>query len=143
MTRKRTGLSGVVPAEWPRPTGWARPERLELGVDSLPGVAATRRSAGRVSHAVFGRAVVVRDARGDPRSHDAALAGTRASFTTAAAEWLRCVEHDRRRKATTVRGYRILLDVHVLPEFGEQLLTDITTEQIERWVWGIDCGPHG
>jgi ATP-dependent DNA helicase RecG len=40
MTRKRTGLSGVVPDEWARPLGWARPDRLELGVDSLPGVAA-------------------------------------------------------------------------------------------------------
>jgi ATP-dependent DNA helicase RecG len=41
MTRRRTGLSGVVPdGEWPRPAGWARPERLERGVDSLPGVAA-------------------------------------------------------------------------------------------------------
>src|SRR3954447_13230897 len=67
------------------------------------------------------------------------MAGTRASFTAAAEEWLRYVEHDRHRKATTVRGYRILLDVHVAPEFGEQLLTDITSEQIERWVWGIDC----
>jgi integrase len=67
------------------------------------------------------------------------MAGTRASFTAAADEWLRYIEHDRRRKATTVRGYRILLEVHVLPEFGEQLLTDITTEQIERWAWGIDC----
>ena len=67
------------------------------------------------------------------------MAGTRASFTAAADEWLRYVEHDRGRKATTVRGYRILLQVHVLLEFGEQLLTDITTEQIERWVWRIDC----
>src|SRR6476646_8959673 len=42
MTRRRTGLSGVVlDGEWPRPTGWARPERLDDGVDSLPGVAAT------------------------------------------------------------------------------------------------------
>src|SRR5438046_10282358 len=41
MTRSDAGLSGVVPGgEWPRPTGWARPHRLELGVDSLPGVAA-------------------------------------------------------------------------------------------------------
>ncbi len=67
------------------------------------------------------------------------MAGTRASFTAAAQEWLRYVEHDRRRKATTVRGYRILLQVHLLPQFGEQVLTDITTEQIERWVWSIDC----
>src|SRR6478672_5967853 len=41
MTRRRTGLHGVVPDEWPRPAGWARPEALQLGVDSLPGVAAT------------------------------------------------------------------------------------------------------
>jgi ATP-dependent DNA helicase RecG len=40
MTRKRTGLSGVVPDEWPRPAGWARPEQLQRGVDALPGVAA-------------------------------------------------------------------------------------------------------
>src|SRR5438067_2427988 len=41
MTRRDTGLSGAVPdGEWPRPTAWARPHRLELGVDSLPGVAA-------------------------------------------------------------------------------------------------------
>ena len=67
------------------------------------------------------------------------LAGTRAWFRAAAAEWLRYVEHDRSRKATTVRGYRWLLEVHILPEFGEQSLTDITTEQIERWAWSIDC----
>lgn len=67
------------------------------------------------------------------------MAGTRASFRAAANEWLRYVEHDRGRKQTTIRGYRTLLEVHVLPEFGEQLLTDITTEQIERWAWGIDC----
>jgi ATP-dependent DNA helicase RecG len=35
------GLPGVVQDEdWPRPTGWARPGRLEEGVDSLPGVGA-------------------------------------------------------------------------------------------------------
>jgi ATP-dependent DNA helicase RecG len=41
MTRRRAGLSGVVPgSDWPRPAGWARPERLGQGVDSLPGVGA-------------------------------------------------------------------------------------------------------
>src|SRR5690349_21556606 len=39
MTRSRTGLTGMVPDEgWPRPAGWARPERLGLGLESLPGV---------------------------------------------------------------------------------------------------------
>jgi ATP-dependent DNA helicase RecG len=32
------GFSGVVQDEWPRPRAWARPERLDLGVDTLPGV---------------------------------------------------------------------------------------------------------
>jgi hypothetical protein len=41
----------------------------------------------------------------------------------------------------TLRGYQTLLRTHVLPEFGAQLLTDTTTEHIERWVWGIDCSP--
>src|SRR4051812_31997425 len=39
MTRMRTGFSGVDRLEeWRRPRGWARPERLVLGVDTLPGV---------------------------------------------------------------------------------------------------------
>src|SRR6185437_15808229 len=39
MTRKRTGLTGMVrDEEWPRPAGWARPDRLGLGLESLPGV---------------------------------------------------------------------------------------------------------
>jgi integrase len=54
-------------------------------------------------------------------------------------EWLRHVEHDRGRKPTTIRGYQTLLRTHVLPEFGRTLLTDISTEHIERWVWDIDC----
>lgn len=65
------------------------------------------------------------------------MAGTPARFETAAAEWLRFVEHDRRRKPTTVRGYRILLQTHLLPQFAGLLLTEITTEQIERWVGGL------
>ncbi|PTL59936.1 tyrosine-type recombinase/integrase [Paraconexibacter algicola] len=66
------------------------------------------------------------------------LAGTPARFETAAAEWLRHIEHDRRRKPTTIRGYRMALDTHLLPRFGGLLLTEITTEEIERWVAGLD-----
>jgi ATP-dependent DNA helicase RecG len=46
MTPRLTGLSAAVQdGDWPRPAGWARPERLERGVESLPGVASalTRR----------------------------------------------------------------------------------------------------
>src|SRR5215217_7007084 len=39
MTRMHTGFTGVVQeAQWSRPHAWARPERLELAVDTLPGV---------------------------------------------------------------------------------------------------------
>src|SRR5215217_6945276 len=39
MTRMHTGFTGVVhEPPWPRPHAWARPERLELGIDTLPGV---------------------------------------------------------------------------------------------------------
>jgi hypothetical protein len=67
------------------------------------------------------------------------VAGTRLAFDTAAAEWLRHVEHDRGRKPTTIRGYQSLLRTHLLPELGRLPLTDITAEHIERWVWNIDC----
>jgi ATP-dependent DNA helicase RecG len=41
-TRRHTGFSGVVPdGVWPRPASWARPDRLELGLETLPGVGST------------------------------------------------------------------------------------------------------
>src|SRR5581483_8297588 len=38
MTRTETGFAGVVLDRWHRPRGWARPESLALGVETLPGV---------------------------------------------------------------------------------------------------------
>jgi len=39
MTRAHAGFAGVVRSEWPRPRGWAPPQRLdELDVQTLPGV---------------------------------------------------------------------------------------------------------
>jgi ATP-dependent DNA helicase RecG len=35
-----TGFTGVVQDDWPRPRAWARPERLDAGIDTLPGVGA-------------------------------------------------------------------------------------------------------
>jgi ATP-dependent DNA helicase RecG len=41
MTRGHTGFTGVVQHDWPRPRGWAGPERLDtLGIDTLAGVGA-------------------------------------------------------------------------------------------------------
>src|SRR5438270_408204 len=42
MTRMHPGFTGVVQHDWPRPRGWAPPQRLDsLDVSSLPGVGAT------------------------------------------------------------------------------------------------------
>src|SRR3954468_2806681 len=42
MTRMHTGFPGVVQHEWPRPRGWAPPQRLDaLDVSTLPGVGPT------------------------------------------------------------------------------------------------------
>ncbi len=40
MTRMHAGFTGVVQGDWPRPRAWAHPERLDAGVESLPGVGA-------------------------------------------------------------------------------------------------------
>lgn len=41
------------------------------------------------------------------------------SFADAAVEWLRYVEHDRRRRPSTVRDYRIVVDRVLVPALGE------------------------
>src|SRR4051812_16555997 len=57
---------------------------------------------------------------------------TGATFSDAAAEWLRYVEHDRDCKPSTLRDYRNVVS-RVLPTFGELALEDITSEMIEQW----------
>jgi len=59
---------------------------------------------------------------------------TGATFADAAAEYLRYVEHDRGRKPSTLRGYRSVIDAHLLPAFGDMALEDLTTQEIERWI---------
>jgi len=56
------------------------------------------------------------------------------TFRAACDEWLRYIEHDRQRRHTTVRGYRNVVDVHLVPEFGEDTpLGRITTERIDGY----------
>ena len=59
---------------------------------------------------------------------------TGATFADAAQEYLRYVVHDRGRKPSTVRGYRSVIDAHLLPAFGDMLVERITTTAIERWI---------
>jgi integrase len=58
------------------------------------------------------------------------VARTRATFADAADEWLRYVEHDRERKASTIVDYRHMVD-RIKPELGPVQLTDLTLERIE------------
>jgi hypothetical protein len=41
-----------------------------------------------------------------------------APFADAAAEYLRYVEHDRERKPWRLRGYRSVINAHLLPASG-------------------------
>lgn len=63
---------------------------------------------------------------------------TGATFADAAAEWLRFVEYDRKRKPSTLAGYRSVAGAHLLPEFGRLPLEAITPRMIEQWVEQID-----
>ena len=66
---------------------------------------------------------------------------TGASFADAAAEWLRYVEFDRRRKPSTVAGYKALVASQLLPVFGATPVEAVTTEAIERWLGGLNLAP--
>jgi integrase len=71
------------------------------------------------------------------QAHKGTLPGmvrTGATFADAAAEWLRYVEQERGRKASTLADYRSVVRAHFLPAFGEQPLERITEDTIERWL---------
>lgn len=70
------------------------------------------------------------------------LVRTGATFADACAEYLRYVEHDRGRKLSTVRGYRSMINTHLLPAFGPMPVEDVTTAVIESWVTGYDGSPR-
>jgi integrase len=62
---------------------------------------------------------------------------TGATFADATAEYLRYIEVDRGRKATTVQDYRSVIETHLLPAFGDMRLEDITASMIEQWLGGL------
>jgi integrase len=54
-------------------------------------------------------------------------------FADVADEWLRYVEHDRRRRPSTLAGYRSALTAHLLPEFGQTPIEHITPNLLEQY----------
>ncbi len=84
--------------------------------------------------------------QGAQRELDAILADARRSqltsrprrsstvtFGEAATEWLRYVEHDRKRRPSTVADYRRIVDGRLRPDFGSMPLESITTDRIDHW----------
>ncbi len=65
------------------------------------------------------------------------LRRTGATVSDAVAEFLRYVEHDRQRKASTVRDYRSVLENHVVPAFGSRRHEDVSPEDVERWLMAL------
>src|SRR5919197_6343404 len=66
------------------------------------------------------------------------LVRTGATIADAAAEYLRYVEQNRGCKPSTVRGYRSVIEAHLLPAFGDVPVEDLTTEDIETWIASVD-----
>jgi integrase len=61
------------------------------------------------------------------------VARSKTTFAEAAAEFLRWIEHDRQRKASTLDDYRSAINAHLLPAFGSLRLDEVTTPRIDAW----------
>jgi len=55
------------------------------------------------------------------------------TFSEAAAEWLRYVEHNRKRRPSTVRDYRIVVNSVLAPSFGDAPLEAITSAHVDTF----------
>ncbi len=61
-------------------------------------------------------------------------AGLAGDVRDGRSEWMRYVEHDRKRRPSTVQDYRRELKQRLIPEFGADTpLTEITTERVEQF----------
>jgi integrase len=58
---------------------------------------------------------------------------TGATFADAVDEYLNWLERDRERKPSTMRDYRSIVRVHLLPSFGNLAIEDVTVEAVERF----------
>jgi integrase len=55
------------------------------------------------------------------------------SFADAAAEWLRYVEHDRKRRPSTIKDYRVVVDKVLVPVFGDAPLEALTSAHVDAF----------
>jgi integrase len=137
MTARVTGHASL--RERKRGPVWYLKYRLVDGrqVQKLLGPAWTARSrppAGYYTRKTADEAL--QELLADARRGTLADAGIRSgkTFNDACAEWLRYIEHDRQRAASTLRDYRNVVAGVLLPEFGKTTpLEQITTERIDEW----------
>jgi len=137
MTARVTGHASL--RERKRGSVWYLKYRLADGrqVQKLLGPAWTERSrppAGYYTRKTANEAL--QELLTDARRGTLADSGIRSgkTFDDACAEWLRYVEHDRQRAASTLRDYRHVVNGVLLPEFGRTTpLEQITTERIDEW----------
>ena len=98
----------------------------------------SRPSAGRVFHEAVWRRIGCGVCSRRRRGTLPGMVRTGVTFADAAAEWIRYVEHDRRRKPSTVAGYRAILRSQLLPAFGGLPLEQVTPRLIERWIGSVE-----
>lgn len=59
---------------------------------------------------------------------------TGATWEDACREWLRWTEHDRKRKPSTVRDYKLTIEANLIPDLGaDRKLEAIRTEHVESY----------
>lgn len=75
---------------------------------------------------------ILADARRQRITSQPRLSST-VTFAEAAREWLRYVEHDRKRRPSTITDYRWIVERRLLPDFGELVLEAVTTQRIDAW----------
>jgi integrase len=59
------------------------------------------------------------------------------TFAEAAQEWLRYVEHDRQRRPSTLRDYRLVVDRVLGPALGEAPLDALTSNHVDAFRAGL------
>lgn len=64
---------------------------------------------------------------------DAIAKRSGATLRDASAEYLRYVEHDRKRRPSTVADYRSVVDFALDPEFGDLPLEEVTDQRIDAY----------
>ena len=116
---------------------WRVKWRDAAGVEHLKVLGRVHASRGRAGHLTRQEAqrqldeILAEARRVGPGARRAV--GAQPTFADAAREWLRYVEVDRRRRPSTLRDYRHVVERALVPAFGGLGLRDVTAEMIDSY----------